>query len=235
VPRVVRRYRGQVVGWSVANEVLDGSGLRADVPWYATIGPSYVAESFRIAHEADPDATLLLNDFGYETDDGFASAVDKRAATLQLLDELLADEVPVHALGVQAHLNAGAFDGFDPDAYRPFLSEVADRGVEILITEMDVLDDGLPPEISVRDRAVADVVRRYLDVTLDEPAVASLVTFGLSDRYTWLEEDYPRSDDVPRRPLPFDQNLWPKPTYEAPKTSLDGVPRRDPLWQPPRC
>jgi endo-1,4-beta-xylanase len=235
VARAVRRYRGQVVGWIVANEVLDGSGLRTDVPWYATIGPSYVAESFRIAHEEDPDATLLLNDFGYETDDGFASAVDKRAATLQLLDELLTDDIPVHALGVQAHLNAGAFDGFDPDAYRRFLAEVADRGLEILITEMDVLDDGLPPEVGVRDRAVADVIRRYLDVTLDEPAVGALVTFGLSDRYTWLEEDYPRSDDAARRPLPFDENLRPKPAYEALKTSLEEAPRRDPLWQPPRC
>jgi endo-1,4-beta-xylanase len=222
VARVVRRYRRQVIGWIVANEVLDGSGLRTDVPWHETIGPSYVAESFRTAHEADPDATLLLNDYGYETDDGFASAVDKRAATLRLLDELLATDVPVHALGVQAHLSAGSFDTFDPHAYRRFLSEVADRGLKILITEMDVLDDGLPPNVGIRDRAVADVIRRYLDVALDEPAVASLVTFGLSDRYTWLEEDFPRSDDVARRPLPFDQRLRPKRAYDALVSSLEG-------------
>lgn len=116
----------------VANEVLDALGLRTDVPWHATIGPSYVTESFHRAHEADSDATLVLNEFGYETDDGFASAVAKRAATLRLLDQLLDDDVPVHALGVQAHLHATNFaQAFEPDGYRRFLSEIADRGLKI--------------------------------------------------------------------------------------------------------
>ena len=236
IDRVVGRYRSRVAAWIVANEVLDGSGLRADVPWYETIGPSYVAESFTAAHEADPDATLLLNDFGFETDDDVAAASDKRAATLQLLDDLLGENVPVHALGVQAHLQAGNFvDEFDPDAYRSFLSDVADRGLKILITEMDVLDDGLPPNIGVRDRQIADVMRRYLDVALDEPAVASVITFGLSDRYTWLQEDFPREDGAPRRPLPFDERLKPKPAFDALNASLEQAPSRESFWQPPRC
>ena len=235
IDAVARRYRGQVVGWVVANEVLDGSGLRTDVPWYETIGPSYVADAFHAARDADPEATLVLNDYGYETDDGFAMADDKRAATLRLLDELLDADVPVHALGVQAHLDGGDFDDFDADAYRRFLADVADRDLAILITEMDVLDDGLPADTKVRDRVVADVVRRYLDVALDEPAVASLMTFGLSDRYTWLEEDFPRSDGAARRPLPFDRRLRPKPAVNALRTSLEGARTREPLWQPPRC
>jgi endo-1,4-beta-xylanase len=236
IDRVVGRYKGRVAAWIVANEVLDGAGLRTDVPWYETIGPSYVAEAFTAAHEADPDATLLLNDFGFETDDDFAVAADKRAATLQLLDDLLGENVPVHALGVQAHLHGGNFaDDFDPEAYRTFLSEVAGRGVKILITEMDVLDDGLPAKIGVRDRAIADVMRRYLDVALDEPAVASVITFGLSDRYTWLQEDFPRDDGAPRRPLPFDEQLKPKPALEALNEGLEGAKPRDSIWRPPRC
>jgi endo-1,4-beta-xylanase len=234
--RVVGRYRGRVAGWIVANEVLDGSGLRVDVPWYLTIGPSYVAEAFHIAHGEDPDAVLVLNDFGFETDDDFALAADKQAAALQILDELLADDVPVHALGIQAHLNTDTFpEYFDPEGYRRFLADVADRGMKILITEMDVLDDGLPPALGVRDRAVADAMRTYLDVALDEPAVAAVMTFGLSDRYTWLQEDFPRDDGAPRRPLPFDEDLQPKPAYEALRTSLAEAPRRDALWIPPRC
>lgn len=211
-------------------------GLRTDVPWHATIGPSYVTESFHRAHEADSDATLVLNEFGYETDDGFASAVAKRAATLRLLDQLLDDDVPVHALGVQAHLHATNFaQAFEPDGYRRFLSEIADRGLKILITEMDVLDNGLPPEIGVRDQAVADVVGRYLEVALEEPAVASVVSFGLSDRYTWLEEDYQRLDGAPRRPLPFNRQLRPKLAHEALRSALEKAPRRNLIWEPPGC
>ena len=235
IDRVVGRYRGRVAAWIVANEVLDGAGVRTDVPWYETIGPSYVAESFHAAHEADPDALLLLNDFGYETDDDYSLAADRRAATLSFLDELLGQDVPVHALGVQAHLQADRFEEFDADGYRTFLSEVADRGLKILITEMDVLDDGLPAAVQARDRAVADTMQRYLEVALDEPAVTSLIAFGLSDRYTWLEEDYPRVDGEPRRPLAFDEDLRPKPAYDALETSLQEAPLRAALWVPPRC
>jgi len=197
IDAVVGRYRGRVATWIVVNEALDASGLRTDVPWYETIGPSYVAESFRAARAADPDALLVLNDYGYETDDRYTSAADKRAATLAFLDQLLRDDVPVDALGVQAHLHArDVEEAFDGEAYRSFLADVASHGLSILITELDVLDDGLPAAAGPRDRAIADVYRTYLDVALQEPAVVSLTTFGLSDRYTWLQEDYPDRKSV---------------------------------------
>jgi endo-1,4-beta-xylanase len=235
VRAVVRHYRGRVDVWSVANEVTSPEGvrgLRTDVPWYETIGPSYVAESFHIAHAQDPHALLLLNEFGFETVNEFGDQPGpRRRATLQVLDRLLGQGVPVHGLGIQAHLLADRFaERFHPASYRRFLDEVADRGLKILITEMDVLDDGLPADVAVRDRGVADVYRRYLDVTLDHPAVKALITFGLSDRYTWLQEDLPREDGAARRPLPFDEDLEPKPAYHALARSLRAAPWRRPLW-----
>jgi endo-1,4-beta-xylanase len=236
VEAVATRYRGRVAAWIVANEVVDGGGLRTDVPWYQTIGPSYVADAFQIVRDADPDALLVLNDYGYETDDAGALASDKRAATLAFVDQLLDADVPVQALGVQAHLQAEDFaEAFDAGAYGAFLSSVASRGLAILITEMDVLDDGLPADVEERDRAVADVYRRYLDAALAEPAVASLITFGVSDRYTWLQEDYPREDGAARRPLPFDERLRPKPAFLALADGLANAPLRNPTWIPPRC
>jgi endo-1,4-beta-xylanase len=231
----VRRYRGRVAAWSVANEVLDGTGLRHDVPWYMTIGPTYVADAFRVAHAADPRATLLLNDFGFEVDDDTALAADKRAAALDLIDQLKDQDVPLHALGVQAHLDASTFDGFDPAAYRSFLSKVADRGLEIFVTELDVLDNGLPVDEATRDSGVADIYRRYLEAALAVPAVTTVMTFGLSDRYTWLQEDYPRDDKAPRRPLPYDHALHPKPAHAALQGALAAAPRRRFARTPPRC
>jgi endo-1,4-beta-xylanase len=59
------------------------------------------------------------------------------------------------------------------------------------------------------------------------------MTFGLSDRYTWLQEDYPREDGAPRRPLPYDDGLRPKPAYDALRAALaHAVPRR-PTWRIP--
>jgi endo-1,4-beta-xylanase len=235
VRAVVRHYRGRVDVWSVANEVTSPEGvrgIRTDVPWYETIGPSYIPESFFIAHELDPKALLVLNEFGFETVNEFGDQPGpRRRATLQVIDWLLGKGVPVHALGIQAHLLADRFaERFHAAAYRRFLDEVADRGLKILITELDVLDDGLPADVAVRDRGVADVYRRYLDVTLDHPAVKALITFGLSDRYTWLQEDLPREDGAARRPLPFDEDLQPKPAYYALARSLRDAPWRRPLW-----
>jgi hypothetical protein len=71
--------------------------------------------------------------------------------------------VPIEAAGIQGHLLAEDFHTrFHETAYRQFLQELQDRGLRILITEMDVLDDGLPKAPRIRDRKVADVYRHFL-------------------------------------------------------------------------
>jgi endo-1,4-beta-xylanase len=238
IDATVRRYRGRIAAWIAANEVADGFGIRAEVPWHSVIGESYIEEGFQVAHEADPDAMLLINDFGYETGDGISSAEDRRGVALDVLDDLLGRDVPVHGFGVQAHLTAGGFaEAFDAAGYVRFLEEVSARGLPILITEMDVLDDGVPASVEERDQVVADVYRRYLDAALQVPAVASLITFGLSDRYTWLQEDFPREDGAVRRPLPFDEAMRPKPAGAALREVLRGAPPRSTpdALRPPRC
>lgn len=237
----VAHYRGRADGWIVANEVTDpfdadANGFRTNVPWYATIGPSYIGESFHIAHQEDPGALLLINEFGFETVNEFGDQPGpRRQAYLTAIDTLLDDDVPVQAVGIQGHLLADRFaTRFNENAYRAFLGEIADRGLPILITELDVLDDGLPAAIGPRDQKVADVYRRYLDVTLDEEAVKVVVAFGLTDRYTWLEEDQPRPDGAPRRPLAFDDDLQRKPAANAISAAFAAAPCRDPLWTPPR-
>jgi endo-1,4-beta-xylanase len=234
----VRRYRGRVDAWSVANEVTSPEGergFRTDVPWWETIGPSYVAEAFHLAHAADPRALMVINEFGFETVNEYGDEPEpRRRATLQVIDKLLRDGAPVQALGVQAHLLADRFaERFDARAYTRWLDRVADRGLEILITELDVLDDGLPAAVGPRDAAVADVYRRYLDVALSHKAVKAVMSFGLTDRYTWLQEDLPREDGAARRPLPFDEDLAPKPAYRALARELGCAPRRRPLWTLP--
>jgi len=238
--QTVSHYKGQIAAWSVVNEAIGTDpavrGLRTDVPWYNTIGREYVADAFRLAHRTDPNALMVLNEFGFETVNQYGDRPqDKREAALEVIDELLDQDVPVQALGIQAHLLAEDFKArFHEDGYRRFLGEVADRGLKILITEMDVLDDGLPADKTIRDRAIADVYDRYLDAALQEPAVKVVMTFGLSDRYTWLQEDYPRDDGARRRPLPFNGQMERKPAFFALEDSLEDARERNALWYPPR-
>lgn len=232
---MVHRYRGRVASWIVCNEVTDPEGdhgLRTDVPWYNTIGPDYVAEAFHQAHEQDPYALLLLNEFGLDTVNQFGDEPEpRRKALLEVIDKLLRHRVPLHGLGVEAHLLATDFaTRFHRKEFQRFLREVADRGLKIVISEMDVLDDGLPPAIGPRDRGVADVYSRYLDTVLEEEAVITVIQYGLSDRWTEENDDNPRADGISRRPCPFDEDLKPKPAYYAIRDALEGARRRRPEW-----
>jgi GH35 family endo-1,4-beta-xylanase len=66
----------------------------APVPWLKAIGEDYIAEAFRAAHEADPDAILIYNDYNIEL--GY-----KRPKAIQLLKSLIDQKVPIHAVGIQ--------------------------------------------------------------------------------------------------------------------------------------
>jgi endo-1,4-beta-xylanase len=60
---------------------------------------------------------------------------------------------------------------------------------------------------------------------------ADAVAFGLSDRYTWLQEDFPREDGAARRPLPHDEDLQPKPALRTLRRELASARHRHPLWR----
>ncbi|KAI9132696.1 endo-1,4-beta-xylanase [Acaryochloris sp. CCMEE 5410] len=219
IETVMGHYRGRMHSWDVVNEAIDYDPIasqRADrlrqTPWLQFLGPDYIDLAFRIAARADPDALLVYNDFGVD----YNTAMDKakRRAVLGLLKRLKTKGTPVHALGIQAHLHGDSLD-FDPKSLRQFLKDVAALDLKILITEMDVNDSQLPRDIQRRDRIVAGVYEDYLSVVLDEPAVIAVITWGLSDRYTYLSEFHPRSDHQPVRPLPMDTNLQPKLAWNA--------------------
>jgi endo-1,4-beta-xylanase len=228
----VSRYAGRTKAWVVCNEVTDGrrkdaNGFWTVNPWWQTIGPEFAEEAFFVARQNDANAILIMNEFG--TEQG-SSATAKRTSVLQAIDYLKSRGAPIGALGIEAHLTYQGFaNNFNATAFRSFLSQVAARGLHIFITELDVLDDGLKANIAQRDAGVAQVYSTFLNAALQEPAVKIVLTFGLSDRYTWLQEDFPRRDGAPRRPLPFDENLQPKPAYNAILQAFQNAPARTPI------
>jgi endo-1,4-beta-xylanase len=224
---VVGHYAGKMHSWDVVNEAIDpmGQGVNGlrDTPWHRLLGADYIDIAFHTAAAADPHALLMLND--YDLDYAISRDTAKRAAMLQLLQGLVARGVPVHALGMQAHLR-GSETNFDPAQLRDFLRQVADLGLKIIITELDVVDQDLPRALHARDLAVARTYQMYLDTVLQEPAVIAVLTWGLSDRYTWLANFRPRSDGAAPRPLPLDALLYRKPAWSAIASALKNAPSR---------
>jgi len=228
IKTVVGHYAGQMHFWTVVNEAIEPPNGRSDglrkMPWLEFFGPDYIDLAFRVAAEADPQALLVYNDYGLDYDRPADEA--RRTDLLRLLERLKSRGTPIHALGIQAHLTASE-TRFNPKKLRDFLSNVAALGLKIMITEMDVIDQELPLNVVVRDRIVARVYEDYLSVALDEPAMIALVTWGLSDRYTWLSWFRPRYDGSQVRPLPLDANLKPKLAWNAIARVLDKAPMRE--------
>jgi endo-1,4-beta-xylanase len=44
---------------------------------------------------------------------------------------------------------------------------------------------------------------------------SAIITWGITDRYTWVPTWYKRTDGLANRPLPFDENYRPKPLWSA--------------------
>jgi len=219
------------VSWNVVNEAIKpeqgrADGLRASA-FLDKFGTSYFDLAFNQAREAAPQLLRVYNDYDLELATPQHEA--RRTSLLRLIDGLLARGVPVQAIGLQCHLRTSTFSRFDPDRFRRFLAELAARRLPILITELDVLDLS-PGDPAVRDREVAAIYRRFLSTALDEQAVKAIVTWGLSDRYTWLNQkertSFRRPDGEPSRPLLFDADLRPKPAFDAVLQTLRNAPRR---------
>jgi endo-1,4-beta-xylanase len=129
-------------------------------------------------------------------------------------------------LGIQSHLDASINHLFNRNKFRKFLHDVASLGLKIFITELDVADQKLPADVYTRDRLVAEAYESFLSAVLDEPAVTTVITWGLSDRYTWLSNFAPRNDGLPVRSLPLDDQLNRKLAWNAMAKAFDNAPRR---------
>ncbi|BAZ45769.1 endo-1,4-beta-xylanase [Chondrocystis sp. NIES-4102] len=238
IKTVVTRYAGRIHSWDVVNEainVADGDpyGLRDTKisgindlkcpSWLDFLGIDFIDLAFQTASQADPQAMLVYNEFGLDYD--YPDDEAKRNATLRLLRRLKAQGTPIDALGIQAHLDASRSDQFSPEKLRQFLKDVADLGLKIIISELDVRDRAIKGDIASRDRAVAQAYYDYLTVALEEPAVIAVTTWGLSDRYSWVQKS-PRYDGSPQRPLPLDDQLRRKLAWHAIAHAFDNAPQR---------
>ena len=226
IAQVAGHFAGKVYSWDVVNEVLDPAsarpdGLRESV-WLRACGPGYLEQAFRRTAAADPHALLVWNENYLEVSNGFGKA--KRTAMLQLLDGMLARQVPIHSIGLEAHLRADQANVLGDASYEAFLRELAQRGMKIFITELDVQDSTLPADSNARDQTVAQIYGKFLSATLRQPAVKGVVTWGLADRFSWIAEFLPRKDGLPVRPLPFDAQMQPKAAYYAIAEALRAAP-----------
>ncbi|TYP88480.1 endo-1,4-beta-xylanase [Blastococcus xanthinilyticus] len=191
IQTVVGRYAGRIDQWDVANEIFadtwddggvrlrDGStGATANI-FIQRLGPGIIADAFRWAHEADPQAKLFLNDYAVE-DIGA-----KSDAYYELAKELLAQNVPLHGFAFQAHLD---LQYPFPETLDENMQRFEDLGLETAITELDVRftlpEDGVPTAEQLAEQA--DTYQGVLEACLSVDDCNSFTIWGFNDKYSWV-------------------------------------------------
>lgn len=215
IQTVVGRYRDRIRSWDVCNEpIADNPTSEApmrDSVWQRHLGRDYVELALRTTAEIAPDAQLVINDYDFErpTDAGRA----KRKAFLDLVRDLKARDVPLHAVGLQGHIQGGL--PIDRSGLTAFVAELDAMGLGVLVTELDVIDDTLPGPVAERDAAVAGAAKDFLEAIGAACKPEAVLTWGISDLHTWVPIWFTRADGLPNRPLPLDADYQPKPMMQV--------------------
>jgi len=216
---VSRRYGRRIRRWIVVNEPLQYLGDTSRVQenhFSRTLGPDWIARTFRIARRAAPHAQLWLNEIFVETDPA------KALALVELARALVAKRVPIDGVGIQGHLFTALLQPTAPDAVllRQTMADLAALGLEVGLTEVDapVLPD-TPDALHEQARRLRETVGACLAVR----RCRSITFWDLHDGVSWLNGLFGRSD---LSPTLFDAELRPKPAFFAVRDALAGVPRR---------
>jgi GH35 family endo-1,4-beta-xylanase len=199
---VVGRYKGRIKYWDVVNEAFDGAKLR-DTAWLRMIGPDYVELAFQFAHEADPDALLIYNDYGAEGMNAKSNAIYNMA------QDFIARGIPIDGIGLQSHfvLNSISFASIAENVKR-----LNDLGLEVQFTEVDIKYLGDTTDDILRQQA--QDYYHLMETCLDADNCTAFVIWGVTDKFSWLRNpDY--YDNPTVEPLLFDGDYQPKPAYFA--------------------
>jgi endo-1,4-beta-xylanase len=207
-------FRGRIQIWDVVNEALAPDGTLADTVFLRKLGPSYIEQCFRWAHEADPNATLIYNDNKVEGMNGPNKS--KADGFYRLLADLVKKGVPVHGCGIQAHFNAAGVGKNRPPTPRMVKNQIhrlGKLGLSVNISEMDVRVSQLAPNL--RQIAQRQIYRDIIAAALTEPSFDGIWLWGFTDRHTWVTHFY--YDD---EPLIFDDDYGRKEAYYGLREAL---------------
>ncbi len=186
IDREVTGFAGVVDAWDVINEVVImpvfdkyENGVTRMCRELGQVG--IVRATFEAARAANPDATLLLNDF------------DVSPAYEHLIEDCLAAGVDIDAIGIQSHMHQGYWG---EEKTLSVLERFSRFGLPIHFTETTLVSGQLmPPEIvDLNDYRVDDwpsspegearqaqeIVRHYRTL-LSHPAVDAITWWGFDD------------------------------------------------------
>ncbi|MEU4765864.1 endo-1,4-beta-xylanase [Actinosynnema sp. NPDC023794] len=207
IANVAGHYKGKVVHWDVVNEAFEEDGTRRQSVFQQKIGDSYIAEAFKAARAADPNAKLYYNDYNVE---GINAKSD---AMYNMVKSFKQQGIPIDGVGLQAHLILGQV----PSTLQQNIKRFADLGVDVAITELDIRMR--TPRDAAKDAQQAADYRTVTNACLAVTRCVGITVWDFSDGYSWIPSVFPGEGAA----LIYDENFNKKPSYWAVYEALGGT------------
>ncbi len=163
----VGAFKGQLAEWDVVNEPVTNTDVQR------VLGNGILADVFKSAHEADPQARLFINDYSILSHGG--ADTEHQDNYFRIIRELLDAKAPVQGIGMQVHFN----EQLTPlTKVWDILNRFGALGLPIEITEHD---------INVWDEEVmADYTRDFMTAVFAHPATSGIITWGFLEKRHWI-------------------------------------------------
>ncbi|WP_431932545.1 endo-1,4-beta-xylanase [Micromonospora sp. RP3T] len=229
ITAVVRHFKGRIWQWDVVNEAVSDpwdtpSTLHYKGFWAEHLGPGYIADAFRWARAADPNALLFYNDYNIEAFGSGNPADDKTQFVYEMARDLRARGVPIDGVGSQGHLGT-QYGNYDTLQVAAALRKFAGLGLATAFTEVDVrsqltagVQAGDSAEINPRLQASAANFSTLLRACLAERHCLSFTLWGFTDKHSWVPGAF--SDPPEGLATVYDENYQPKRSYQELKADL---------------
>lgn len=125
IQSLIKKYKDEFIHWDVSNEMLHFDFYEQRLGLNATL------HFYEMAHQADPLATLFMNEFNVvETCGDVKSTVDTYISRLR---ELRHGGVLMHGIGLESHFTVP-----NRPLIRAILDKLAVLGLPIWLTEVDI-------------------------------------------------------------------------------------------------
>jgi endo-1,4-beta-xylanase len=182
ITNVAGHYKGQVQVWSVVNEAFSRKfhayGLH---DWWADhIGDtSYIDDSFIWAHQTDPNAKLILNDYNNESQNNISNAEYK------YVKGALARGIPIQGIGMQMHIHADYPPAKD-DVIKN-MQRFAALGLPVYVTEFDVNLNAIHQSNDYRNKLQAQIASNMVRACIESKVCRSFGELGVADQRNWFD------------------------------------------------
>lgn len=213
IQTVGARYKGKVREYTVVNEAFSReleTGGNKDW-WGKKLGREYIDNAFIWAKAADPNAILILNDFGNETEGQISNLM------YDYIKDAKSRGIPIDALGMQMHISSSNAPSTEKVVSN--MRRFADLGVKIYITEFDVNMHDAPGDDKEKDAKQAQIYSDMLNACLQvgSSACPNFGFLGLVDRQSWYNGIGLEDAD----PLMFRSDYSPKPAFFSVRDTLE--------------